>query len=379
MAGELILTNAQVVLGDSVCDGTVHVRDGVIRSIDPGVSHLPAAVDLEGDFLIPGLIDIHTDNLERHLQPRPGVAWPNIAALVTHDRQMATAGVTTVFDSLCVGIGDDDGNDRSKALIQSLLATEQAQADGLLKAEHFLHLRCEVTSPTVVSSFVALVDDPLVRLVSVMDHTLGQRQWQNVDNWLKFTGHQPSEAELERMLDAARGMQARYAAANRLQIVHASQERQLTLASHDDATAEHVQDAVNLGISVAEFPTTLEAAAKARACGLWIVMGAPNVVLGGSHSGNVSARALAADGLVDSLASDYVPVSLIHACFLFHELLGFTLPDAVAVASAHPAAMVGLSDRGVIAPDRLADLVWVKAYRHVPVVRSVWRRGCLMA
>lgn len=207
MAGELILTNAQVVLGDSVCHGTVHVQDGVIRGIETGVSHLPAAVDLEGDFLIPGLIDIHTDNLERHLQPRPGVAWPNIAALVTHDRQMATAGVTTVFDSLCVGIGDDDGNGRSQALIQSLLAMEQAQADGLLKAEHFLHLRCEVTSPTVVSSFVALVDDPLVRLVSVMDHTLGQRQWQNVDNWMKFTGHEPNEAELERMLAAAREMQ----------------------------------------------------------------------------------------------------------------------------------------------------------------------------
>ncbi|VUX45714.1 Alpha-D-ribose 1-methylphosphonate 5-triphosphate diphosphatase [Candidatus Defluviicoccus seviourii] len=379
MAGELILTNAQVVLGDSVCHGTVHVQDGVIRSIETGVSRLPAAVDLEGDFLIPGLIDIHTDNLERHLQPRPGVAWPNIAALVTHDRQMATAGVTTVFDSLCVGIGDDDGNGRSKALIQSLLAMEQAQADGLLKAEHFLHLRCEVTSPTVVSSFVALVDDPLVRLVSVMDHTLGQRQWQNVDNWMKFTGHEPSEAELERMLAAAREMQARYAAANRLQIVRASQERQLTLASHDDATVEHVQDAVDLGISISEFPTTREAAAKARACGLWIVMGAPNVVLGGSHSGNVSARALAADGLVDGLASDYVPVSLIHACFLFHELLGVALPDAVATASAHPAAMVGLSDRGIIAPDRLADLVWVKAYQHVPVVRSVWRRGMLVA
>ncbi|MFZ1416449.1 MAG: alpha-D-ribose 1-methylphosphonate 5-triphosphate diphosphatase [Defluviicoccus sp.] len=379
MGGELILTNAQVVLGDSVCRGTVHVRDGVIKSVDPDMSQLPAAVDLEGDFLIPGLIDIHTDNLERHLQPRPGVEWPNIAALVTHDRQMATAGVTTVFDSLCVGIGDDTGNGRSKALMQSLLAMEQAQTDGLLKAEHFLHLRCEVTSPTVVSSFAALVDDPLVRLVSVMDHTLGQRQWQNVDTWLKFTGHQPGEAELERILAAARETQARYAAANRLQIVRASRERRLTLASHDDATVAHVQDAVDQGITIAEFPTTREAAAQARACGLWIVMGAPNVVLGGSHSGNVSARALAADGLVDSLASDYVPVSLIHACFLFHELLGFALPDAVAVASAHPAAMVGLSDRGVIEPGRRADLVWVKAYRHMPVVRGVWRRGSLMA
>ena len=379
MSQELVLTNGQIVLADRILNGTVHIIDGVIKSVDAGPSRLPAAVDLEGDFLIPGLIDIHTDNLERHLQPRPGVEWPNIAALVTHDRQMAAAGITTVFDSLCVGIDDDSGNGRSKALVKSLLATEQAQADGLLKAEHFLHLRCEVTSPTVVASFHALVDDPLVRLVSLMDHTLGQRQWQNVDSWLKFTSQHLSEAELARMLEAARTAQARNAGVNRQEIARASRERHITLASHDDATAEHVLDALNHGISIAEFPTTREAALKARACGLWIVMGAPNVVLGGSHSGNVSARALAREGLVDGLASDYVPVSLIHACFLFHEVLGMDLPAAVAIASAKPARMAGLTDRGVIAPGARADLIWVKAYQHMPVVRSVWRQGCLVA
>ena len=147
------------------------------------------------------------------------------------------------------------------------------------------------------------------------------------------------------------------------------------LASHDDTTEEHIAEAAADGVTISEFPTTALAARLARSAGMQVVMGAPNVVLGGSHSGNVSARDLIAAGLVDGLASDYVPASLIQACLLLHDEMGVAMPAAVAAVTRKPAAMAGLADRGEIAPGLRADLVWVKAYEHMPVVQGVWRAG----
>jgi alpha-D-ribose 1-methylphosphonate 5-triphosphate diphosphatase len=375
-AGEVVLTNARVVMRDSMFCGTVHVVGGRIADIDAKRSSVSSATDLDGDFLIPGLVDIHTDNLERHLEPRPGVAWPSFAALVSHDRQIAAAGVTTVFDSLCIG---DQRRGRARcqdALVKSLQAMEQAQADGLLKAEHFLHLRCEVSADDVVETFETMVDDPFVRLVSVMDHTPGQRQWRDIDRWRQFhlVGNM-SSAELNAIYERRTSRDAEIAASARGDVARMCRDRGLVLASHDDTTAEHIAEAAAEGVTISEFPTTAVAARLARSAGMQVVMGAPNVVLGGSHSGNVSARELAAEGLVDGLASDYVPVSLIQACLLLHEAMGMAMPAAVATVTAKPAAMIGLADRGEIAPGLRADLVWVKAYDHMPVVRGVWRGG----
>ena len=181
--GERILTNARIVAGAAMVRGTVHVVGDRIASIDAGNSASPAAVDLQGDFLIPGLVDIHTDNLERHLEPRPRVEWPGLPALLTHDRQMAAAGVTTVFDALCIGDRHRGCARPRDALLDALHAMQRAQRDGLLKAEHLLHLRCEVSTDAVVDTFAALVRDPFVRLVSLMDHTPGERQWHDLERW----------------------------------------------------------------------------------------------------------------------------------------------------------------------------------------------------
>jgi alpha-D-ribose 1-methylphosphonate 5-triphosphate diphosphatase len=373
---ELVLTNARVVMRSSVFFGTVHAAGGRIAGIDTGRSTVPTAADLEGDFLIPGLVDIHTDNLERHLEPRPGVAWPSFAALISHDRQIAAAGVTTVFNALCVGDQRRGHARRQDALEQALRATERAQAEGLLKSEHFLHLRCEASADEVVQTFERLVDDPSVRLVSLMDHTPGQRQWNNIAKWREFyLSSNISAGELDAIYERRSRQGAVIAAAARRDIARICRERGLILASHDDTTAAHVREAAANGVTISEFPTTAVAAQLARSANMRVVMGAPNVVLGGSHSGNVSARELITAGLVDGLASDYVPISLMQACLLLHEAMGLTMPAAVAKASAHPASMVGLDDRGEIAPGRRADLVWVKACDHTPAIRGVWREG----
>jgi alpha-D-ribose 1-methylphosphonate 5-triphosphate diphosphatase len=252
---------------------------------------------------------------------------------------------------------------------------ERGQAEGLLKLEHFLHLRCEVSADEVVETFECLVDDPFVRLVSLMDHTPGQRQWTNIAKWRQNLLGNVSSVELDTIYERRTNLGVEVAASARREVARICRERGLVLASHDDTTAEHIADAAADGATISEFPTTALAARLARSAGMHVVMGAPNVVLGGSHSGNVSARELAAEGLVDGLASDYVPVSLIHACLLFHQAMGMEMPAAVATVTAAPASMVGLDDRGEIAPGLRADLVWVKAYDPMPVVRGVWRAG----
>lgn len=375
-ASECILTNARVVVADSVIVGTVRITDGRITDISTGRTDLSAALDLQGDYLLPGLVDVHTDNLERHLQPRPGVVWPGVQALLAHDHQLAAAGITTALDSLCVGDRDSGRAGRPEVLIDSLDAIEQLQADNLLKTEHLLHLRCEVSAEGGEELLGRVIDHPLVRLVSLMDHTPGQRQWADLSKWRRHQSrNRYSDGELEVIYRHRAAQGAELATNARMFVAEMCRRRRLSLASHDDATIEHVLEAAELGVTISEFPTTAAAARAARAQGMRIVMGAPNVVLNGSHSGNVSARELVAAGLVDGLASDYVPMSLIQACFALHYVLGLSLPRAAAVVSAKPAAMVGLDDRGVIAPGRRADLVWVRSYGEMPIVRGVWREG----
>lgn len=374
-AAQQTLTNARIVAGPAILRGTVQLVGDRISAVDRGRSGLPSAVDFDGDFLLPGLIDVHTDNLERHLEPRPQVAWPGLPALLAHDRQVVAAGVTTVFDALCIGDRHRGCARPGAALPDALRAMERAQRDGLLKAEHLLHVRCEVSTEGVFDAFAGLIDDPLVSLVSLMDHSPGGRQWRDLDRWRQGVRIKATDEELAAIFERRRQFPEERKDAARRELAHLALCRGIPLASHDDATEANVREAAALGVSISEFPTTREAATAARAAGMRVVMGAPNVVLGASHAGNISARALAADGLIDGLASDYVPMSLIEACFILHQRLGIPLPEAVATVTTHPAEMAGLEDRGEIAAGCRADLMRVRVYERMPIVTSVWRGG----
>jgi alpha-D-ribose 1-methylphosphonate 5-triphosphate diphosphatase len=219
-------------------------------------------------------------------------------------------------------------------------------------------------------------------LISLMDHTPGQRQWENIDvARVYYTGKKGWSAEkFERQVMLSGELQARYAAPHRAYFVAYCKSHGIALASHDDTTPEHVVQAHAEGASMSEFPTTLLAAQTARAHGLLNVMGGPNVVRGGSHSGNVAAAELARHGLLDILSSDYVPGSLLSAVVRLVDDGILSLPQAVATVSHHPAQATGLKDRGQIAPGLRADLIQVRfvqlpqGKRHA-VVRAVWREG----
>ena len=374
MAG-LTVANARIVTRDDVVSGTVEVADGRFSQIGEGSARSGAALDFEGDYLLPGLVELHTDNLERQFTPRPGVEWPAEAAVLAHDSQLAAAGITTALDTVRIGGGDKA---RPQHLSGMADAVKAAMRWGVLRAEHFLHLRCEVSSPGLMERFRPFMDDPMVRLVSLMDHTPGQRQFVDLAKHREYYQgrYGLSDDEMDDYVEDKQQAQQQFSARHRSMVVEALEGRNIALASHDDATVEHIEESVRDGVAIAEFPTRLEAAEAARRNGLAVLMGAPNLVLGGSHSGNASALDLAVSGLLDMLSSDYVPSSTLQGVFLLRDgVPDMTLPRAARVATVNPAQAVGLEDRGEVAEGKRADFIRVREIEGVAVVRATWREG----
>lgn len=378
MTDTFVIENARIVLADRVVEsGYVAVGTGAIVEI--GAGRAPErGLDFGGDLLLPGLVELHTDHLEAHYMPRPKVRWDLTAAVMSYDAQIATCGITTVLDSLRVwreeGAEDVDG--QASDLSQGI---DNARARGLLRVSHFLHLRCEVPMPDVVEDAVALIGRPDVRLMSLMDHTPGQRQFRDpvkLREYYRGKSGGMSDAELDAMFTRRIDFHARYAAANYRSLVELAGLHGTPLASHDDTTRAHVEQSIGDGVKVAEFPTTVEAAARLHEANVKVLMGAPNLVRGKSHSGNVATADLARAGQLDILSSDYVPSSLLMAALKLPQLsAAYDLPAAIRTVSKTPADVVGLTDRGEIAPGKRADLIRVHVDDDDAAVRSVWCGG----
>jgi alpha-D-ribose 1-methylphosphonate 5-triphosphate diphosphatase len=375
---DTVIGNAAIILADRVIErGWVAVAGGRIAEIGEGKA--PAgSEDFSGDLLMPGLIELHTDHLEAHYVPRPKVFWDPIAAVVSYDGQLATCGITTVLDSLRFPRedGGEDIDGRAGMLADAISAAREAN---MLRADHFLHLRCEVPMPDVLEEAKELIGRPDVRLMSLMDHTPGQRQFRDegkLRDYYRGKGGGMTDAELDVMFKRRFDYQQAYAATNMREIVALAHRHEIPLASHDDTTEENVSDAIRDRVSVAEFPTTMQAARGLHQAGIHILMGAPNVVRGGSHSGNVAALDLAREGLLNILSSDYVPSSLLMGALqLPRQVPAIDLAAAVRTVTKAPADAVGLHDRGEIALGKRADLIRVHVARDIPVVRSAWREG----
>ncbi|MEI7444650.1 MAG: alpha-D-ribose 1-methylphosphonate 5-triphosphate diphosphatase [Burkholderiales bacterium] len=374
---ERLFTRARVVTEREVLpEATVRVVDGRIVSVEPGVTDAPGAIDCGGDLLLPGLVEVHTDNLERHVMPRPKVTFPMRTAVQAHDAELASAGITTVLDA--IGVGDPYGDGFRSRDQSALLSVLDALDDaGLLRCRHLIHVRCELPAPNAIELFEPFAGHARLRLISLMDHTPGQRQWTEIEHArVYYTGKKGwSDAQFDEEVRRAPERQARWAQPNRRWFADWANAHGVALATHDDTTVEHVEEARALGATMSEFPTTLAAARHAHANGLATIAGAPNVVRGGSHSGNVAAAELAREGVLDGLSSDYVPGSLLQAAWRLHADAGFSLPEAVRVVSRGPALAAGLEDRGSIEPGHLGDLLRVAVLDGHPVVRQAWIDG----
>jgi alpha-D-ribose 1-methylphosphonate 5-triphosphate diphosphatase len=375
---ETILTNARIVLDNEVIDGTIVLRGTTIASVEHGHSSLPAALDAERDFIVPGIIEMHTDNMEKHFVPRPGVFWPNpLAAALAHDAQMASAGVTTVYDSIACGSIYGQKDYRRIIFPHMIAAISEGTSTGVFRVDHRIHLRCEVPAEDILADIEPHLDSPLVHLASLMDHTPGQRQWRNIEH-LKTYNLGSGEKTLEQFEhEVAVKMETGPAlfARNWPRIVAMLQARDIPIATHDDTTKADVELGVSVGARISEFPTTQEAARHARKLGLRTVAGAPNVVRGGSHSGGVSATELALEGTLDGLSSDYVPSSLLQAVTCLHNEHGIRLPKAVSMVTRNMADMLGLKDRGRIREGLRADLMQFRLIGSTPIIRTLWCNG----
>lgn len=381
MIDETILANARLILPEGEVTGCLRIKRGEIDDIDEGSSVPPGAIDCCGDYVAPGLIELHTDNLERHIRPRPSADWPHAAAIVAHDAELAATGITTVFDAIRVGSIEGKGGvgwrRYARGLADEVLAM---RASGALKISHHLHLRAEICSDTLVEELEGFGAEDRVGILSLMDHTPGQRQFADLSQYETYMRgkHGLSAEVFEEHVATRVALGARVREAHETAAVNAAQRFGAALASHDDTTVEHVTRSAGFGVALAEFPTTVEAAMACRAEGIAVMMGAPNLVRGGSHSGNVAAGDLAEMGLLDILSSDYVPSALLYAAVKL-GVLWASMPDAIATVTRSPARAAGLLDRGSLAPGLRADVIRFGLAGDVPLLRGVWSHGVRVA
>lgn len=371
------LNNARLVLEDEIVHGTIVINNGLIVDILPGKTYSTTAhdIDLGNDFLTPGLIDLHTDNLERQVSPRTKARWPSRSALMAHDAHCAVSGITTVFDALCLGdIGFE--KDRNQTFADGLTDLHAMNGTDLLKAEHFLHLRCELLAPEMPDLLARTLNDPLVKLISIMDHSPGVGQYADLEKYRQLRRSEgfPHD-QIEQKIDEAQSKRDTYSIPHREQVLDLLRNRHIPLASHDDRTIEEIEKNYDDGITISEFPVSMEAARHAKTKGIRSIAGAPNIVRGGSHSGNIAAIDLIREGLLDALASDYVPAAMMEAAFACVHNHVLSMPAAIALVSSGPAALVDFTDRGKIAIGLRADLVRVRVHEYLPIVRAVWRAG----
>lgn len=378
----MILNNVNLILEDQVVRGSLEIKNGVISSYSDRPTQLSAAIDGQNGWLLPGLIELHTDNLDKFFTPRPNVDWPAHSAMSSHDALMISCGITTVLDAVAVGDVRDGGH-RLDNLQKMINAVVESQRAGLNRAEHRIHLRCELPHESTLPLFEELMRQPELSLVSLMDHSPGQRQFASRTKYREYYQgkYHLNDQKMAEFEEEQVTLSARWSAPNRSAIAAQCRQLGIPLASHDDATAEHVAESQALGSVIAEFPTTEAAASASHQQGLHVLMGAPNIVRGGSHSGNVAAHQLASLGVLDILSSDYYPASLLDAAFRIanDETNHSTLPQAISLVTRNPANALGLGDRGVIAEGKRADVILAREHQGVQskhiYVQNVWRQG----
>ncbi len=377
MTNQTIFANARLILNDEILTGSLVVTDGIISDIGQGGAVPQGAIDLGGDYLASGLVELHTDNLERHLAPRPKVDWPYRAAILAHDRELAGTGITTVFDAIRVGSIVSEGHlgyeKYARRMTDEIL---KVRAAGLLRISHHIHLRAEICSETLSGELDEFTVDDRIGIVSMMDHTPGQRQFMDLSKFETYVRGKRSfsDGEWNNYIGILYGLQSRLGTKHEAATVAAAARLGATLASHDDTTLEQVATSQSYGVRVAEFPTTVAAADACHSHGIATIMGAPNLIRGGSHSGNVAAADLAQIDRLDILSSDYVPAGLLMAAVQLGDIWG-NLARGMRTVTASPARAVGLTDRGTLGIGQRADVIRFAANDGTPVLNETWSAG----
>lgn len=349
-----VVTNGRVVTPDGVVRGGVRVEGDRIVAVGDVSRGDATTVDAEGQYVLPGLVDLHGDDIESHLHPRSGARMPTHTAVAAADRANLAAGVTTKFHAISFEI--DEAENRSPELGAEITRAVE-RADDLL-ADHRIHARCEVTQQRCVESVESVLSAGDADLVSVMSHVPGKGQFRDREAFLRYYRESSDHtvAEAERLIEERGDIELSTLRERVDRVVSAATDRGVPTASHDDEEPGEVERLSTAGVDISEYPITLETARRADEVGMAVAMGAPNLVRGESQWGNLRTETAIEAGVVDALVADYHPPSLLAAPFVD---TGEPLHERVARVTSGPADAVGLTDRGRIAPGARADLVVV--------------------
>ncbi|UIF90528.1 alpha-D-ribose 1-methylphosphonate 5-triphosphate diphosphatase [Cupriavidus sp. UYPR2.512] len=374
------LTHATLVLPDRVLhDSALLIEDGCIAAIEPAPAAVPAhaaVIDLHGHTVMPGLVDVHCDAIEKEVEPRASVLFPLDFAVAQVDRRNAAAGITTPYHALSFA-GNQFGV-RNVDIAATLVRTLAAYRRHSL-VDNRIHCRYEVTDTGAVPVLEALMAEGVVDLLSVMDHSPGQGQFKTMDAYLAYMigNHGMSR---EQAADAAHkkaaALEGAHERVNRL--VAKAHALGIPTASHDDDSPQRIAAMHTLGVRMSEFPINLETAQAACAQALPTILGAPNVLRGKSQSGSMRAIDAIQAGVGTILCSDYQPSTLIAAAYAAAGLAGLPLNQALALVTANPADACLLDDRGRLAPGLRADVIAVSGVAGQPMVTHTWSGGRLV-
>lgn len=372
----LYLTHAEVVLDNEVLpDAAVLVEDGVIAAINPQSAGNAEEISLRGQTLIPGMIDLHCDALEKEVEPRPNVHFPLDFAVAQADKRNAAAGVTTVFHAL--SFANHELGVRNNAFAADIARAVHAWRPHAL-VDNRVHCRYEVTDPTAPPVLLDLMQNGDMHLFSVMDHSPGQGQFKDIAAFRDYLArtYKKNDAELDALL-AEKASQSEGAMQRIEALVEAARGHGIRVASHDDDTPQKVEAVHALGVGISEFPINLESAQAAKSRGMHTIFGAPNILRGKSQSGSMRALDAVKQNVADCLCADYAPAALIVAVFRLPQLADISLDDAVRLVTLNPALAAGLEDRGSIAVGQRADLVSVAHINGLAQAAGVWTGGRL--
>lgn len=368
------LTNARVILADEVVeDGAVLIDDGVIRSICPDGIGDAREVPLDGQWLMPGMVDLHCDAIEKEAEPRARVMFPLDLACVNIDRRNAAAGITTPFHAMSFAHAEWGvrNNDTAAELVRTV---KRFKAHMLV--DNRIHVRYEITDITAMPYVMALLDEGATDMLSIMDHTPGQGQFRHLESYVAYMmgNHGSTREETDKLVEEK--LQARQTADERvLQVMSRARDLGVPTASHDDDDHARVVAMKELGARMSEFPINLDTARAAHAAGLATILGAPNVMRGGSQSGNMRAIDAIHAGVADCLCADYAPATMLAAVVAMHERDGIPLHRAARLVTLGPARAAGLADRGEIAVGRRADLASIGHPGGQATVTGTWVAG----
>jgi alpha-D-ribose 1-methylphosphonate 5-triphosphate diphosphatase len=369
------LTDARLVLPDRVMRGSLRLEDGLIVEI---VEDRPAratgyVVDLRGMTLMPGIVDIHGDMIERELEPRPGTFFPVELALQQLDARLAANGITTAYAA--IALADGPGL-RSEERARSLIGAVNA-ARPHLNVDMRVHARFEVSLPSGTVLLADGLERDEIHMVSLMDHTPGQGQFRDLETYIEYMTRWLGGDRDKARETAKTGLEMPVSWDVAHEIARLAQSRGVPLASHDDDTADKVGLMHSLGTTISEFPVSLDAALAAKSHGMFVAMGAPNAFRGGSHSGNLSALEAIHNGAVDLLCADYHPASLVQSAFKLSQDGVLPLEDSVKLIAENAARSAGLTDRGRLELGLRADLciVEIDSAHGFPRVRTTIRQG----